>query len=148
MFSFRNDLTAILRPNADWDFWKLTSFSSVKLNIWRYLDFFPYPIFISSFLITIPYQTVERCTILFLAGEPPVGQDLFFIEALRSHLVRHITLGRTPLHEWSARRREFCLTEYNTQERETPVSMEGFVLATPASKRPQTHASDRVAIGI
>jgi len=31
--------------------------------------------------------------------------------------LRHTTLGRTPLDEWSARRRELCITKHNTPKR-------------------------------
>ena len=34
--------------------------------------------------------------------------------------LRHITLGRTPLDEWSARRRGLYLTTHNTHERHAP----------------------------
>jgi hypothetical protein len=32
---------------------------------------------------------------------------------------RHTTFGRTPLHEWSARRRDLYLTSHNTHNRQT-----------------------------
>ena len=60
-----------------------------------------------------------------------------------------ITLGKTPLDEWSARRRD--ISSDNTQhpqERETTMPTAGFEPAIPASERPQTHTSDRTATGI
>ena len=45
------------------------------------------------------------------------GQDLLIIEASRSHSVKHATLGRTPLDEWSAWRRDLYLTTHNTHKR-------------------------------
>jgi hypothetical protein len=59
--------------------------------------------------------------------------------------LRHTTLGSTPLDEWSARRRDLHLITHNTQTTTPPV---GFKPTIPASERPQTHASDRAAIGI
>ena len=56
---------------------------------------------------------------------------------------RHITLGRTPLDEWSARRRDLCLTTHNTHKRQTSMPPAGFEPAIPASEWPQTHALDR-----
>jgi len=35
------------------------------------------------------------------------------------HIQRHTTVGRTPLDEWSARRRDLYLTTHNTHIRET-----------------------------
>jgi hypothetical protein len=59
--------------------------------------------------------------------------------------LRHITFGRTPLDEWSARRRDLYLTTHN---RQTSMPSAGFEPAIPASERPQTHALDRGATGI
>jgi hypothetical protein len=58
-------------------------------------------------------------------------------------LFRRTTLGRTPLDEWSVRRRDLCLTTHNTLKRQAR-----FELTIPVSKRPQTHALDRAATGI
>ena len=52
------------------------------------------------------------------------------------------TVGRTPLDEWSARRRYLYLTTHN---RQTSMPPAGFEPAIPASERPQTHATDRAA---
>ena len=41
----------------------------------------------------------------FMTWPSSWGQDLFIIEVSRSHSVRHATLGRTALYEWSAHRR-------------------------------------------
>jgi hypothetical protein len=61
--------------------------------------------------------------------------------------LRHTTFGRTPLDEWSARRRDLYLTTRNTHNRETSMPPVGFEPAIPAKKRPQTHALDRAATG-
>jgi hypothetical protein len=54
--------------------------------------------------------------------------------------LRHTTLSRIPLDEWSARRRELCLTTHNTHKRQTFMPPAGFEPTFPASGRPQTHA--------
>jgi hypothetical protein len=59
----------------------------------------------------------------------------------RSYSLRHTTLGRTPLDEWSARRRDLYLTTHNTHNRQTAMLQAGFEPAIPASERRQTHAS-------
>jgi hypothetical protein len=61
---------------------------------------------------------------------------------------RHTTLGRTPLDEGSARRRDLYLTTHNTHTTQTSVSRAGFKHVFPASKRPQTHALHRAATRI
>jgi hypothetical protein len=62
--------------------------------------------------------------------------------------LRHTTLGRTPLEEWSARRREPSLTTHNNHKRQTSMRLAGFELIIPASERPPTHALDHTATGI
>ena len=70
---------------------------------------------------------------------------------ISSHSMTHThtnTLGRGPLDEWSARRRDLYLTTRNTHNRKTSMLVAGFEPAIPASERTQTHARDRAAIGI
>jgi hypothetical protein len=62
--------------------------------------------------------------------------------------LRHTTVGRTPLDEWSARRRDLYLTTQNIHKRQTSMLPAGFESATPASEQPYTHALDRVTTGI
>jgi hypothetical protein len=62
--------------------------------------------------------------------------------------IRHTTLGRTPLDEWPARRRDLYLTTHNTHNRQTSMPPARFEPAIPVSKRPQTHALDRTATRI
>jgi len=61
---------------------------------------------------------------------------------------RRSTVGRTPLDELSARRRDLYLTTYNTQKRQAFRPPAGFETAIPASERQQTHALDRGPTGI
>jgi hypothetical protein len=60
--------------------------------------------------------------------------------------LRHNTLGRTPLDEWPARRRDLYLTTLN--KRQTSMPPTGFEPAIPTSERPQTHALDLAVSGI
>jgi len=62
--------------------------------------------------------------------------------------LRHTTLGRTPLEEWSARRRNLCFTTHNTHNRQTSMPPARFKLTIPANEPPQTHVLDSVATGI
>ena len=59
----------------------------------------------------------------------------------------HITVSRTPLDEWSARRRDLYLTTHNTHNRQTSMPPVGFEPTTSAGERPQTYALDRSATG-
>jgi hypothetical protein len=54
--------------------------------------------------------------------------------------LRHITVGRTPPDEWSARRRDLYLTTHNSHKGPTSMPHAGFEPTFPASERPQTHA--------
>jgi len=64
----------------------------------------------------------------------------------RSH--SYITVGRTPLDEWSARRSELYLTTHNRHKRQTSMLLAGFEPAVPAGERSQPHALDRAVTGI
>jgi hypothetical protein len=57
--------------------------------------------------------------------------------------LRHTTLGRAPLYEWSACRRDFHLTTHNTHKRQTSMPPPGFEPAIPASECPQNHLKPR-----
>jgi len=57
---------------------------------------------------------------------------------------RHTTFGRTPLDEWSARRRDLYLT---TEKQKSMFPM-GFETAVPANEGSQIHALHRAASGI
>ena len=62
------------------------------------------------------------------------------------HTQRRTIVGRTPLDEWSARRKDLYLTTHNTHKRETCLPA-GFEPAIPTGERPQTHALDRAVTG-
>ena len=63
------------------------------------------------------------------------------------HTQRRITVGRTPLDEWSARHGDLYLTTHNTHNRHTSMPPVGFKPTISAGERPQTYALDRTAIG-
>jgi hypothetical protein len=93
-----------------------------------------------------------HCNFFFNCAAAPSGtveQGLLIIEAWLSHfIVRHTTIGRAPLDEWSASRRDLYLTTHNTHKTQTSMTPAGFKHEIPASARPQTHALDRAATGI
>ena len=59
--------------------------------------------------------------------------------------LRHTTLGRTHLDEWSARRTDLYLATHNTQKDKTSIPTMRFEPAIPGSERTQTHTLDSVA---
>ena len=63
------------------------------------------------------------------------------------HTQRRTTVGRTPLDEWSARRRDLYLTTHNTHNRQTSMPPVGFEPTISAGERPQTYALDCAATG-
>ena len=63
------------------------------------------------------------------------------------HTQRRNTVDRTPLDEWSARRRDLYLTTHNTHNRQTSMPPVGFDPTISAGERPQTYALDRAATG-
>jgi hypothetical protein len=63
------------------------------------------------------------------------------------HTQTHTTVGRTPLEEGSARRRDIYLTTH-THKRQTSMPPGGFEPTIPASARQQTYALDGAATRI
>ena len=59
--------------------------------------------------------------------------------------LRHNTLSRTPLYEWSARRTDLYLTTHSTHNRHIYMPPAGFEPAIPASYRQQTHATTGIS---
>ena len=63
------------------------------------------------------------------------------------HTQRRTTVGRTPLDEWSARRKDLYITTHNTHNRLTSMSPVGFEPTISAGERPQTYALDHATTG-
>jgi hypothetical protein len=83
-----------------------------------------------------------------MARQPYMGLGLLVSSRFHDHTFRHTTLGRTPLDEGPARRRDLYLTSHNTHKRQTYMPPVGFEPTILVSERPKTHASDRTATGI
>jgi hypothetical protein len=93
--------------------------------------------------LMIVVEATETCLFvcLFWARKLPMGQASSFTRFL-NHTQRRTTFGRTPLDEWSARRRDFYLTTHNTHNTQTSRPTVRFEPTIPASERPQTHATE------
>ena len=66
---------------------------------------------------------------------------------LLDRIQRRTTVGRTPLNEWSVRRRDLYLTTHNTHNRQTSMPWVGFEPTISAGEWPKTYALDRAATG-
>jgi hypothetical protein len=128
------------------------------------VDIFVYTALIDSTIIIYSYHATyfDRQTAIFkfvIANQAkgdffsngstaPWGPRPPHCSRLHDHTLRHTTLGRTPLDEGPARRRDLCLTTHNTHKRQTSMPSAGFETTIPVSERPQTYALDRAATGI
>jgi len=90
--------------------------------------------------------TASYC-FLFHAATAPNGPRPSHCRGLTITL-RHTTLRRIPLDEWSARRRDLYLTTHNTHNRQISMAPAGFEPAIPSNERQQTCALARAATGI
>jgi hypothetical protein len=78
---------------------------------------------------------------------PVVGFSLLVFARFLGHTQWHATVGRTPLDEWSIRRRDLYVTTHNTHNRQTSMPLMGFKPTISAGERPKTYALDRAATG-
>ena len=62
--------------------------------------------------------------------------------------LRHATVGRTPLDERSAHRRDLLLTTHNTHNGQRSLPPVVFEPTIPENQRQHTYALERTAIGI
>jgi len=109
---------------------------------------FPLPFFKQRVLETLRTQNVTNPVIpFFLWCESPQWAMATSFFRFLDHTQRRITVGRTPLDEWSARHRDPYLTTHNTHNRQTSMSPVGFEPTISAGERQQTHALDRAATG-
>ena len=72
-------------------------------------------------------------------------ERLFFM--FLDHTQRRSTVGRTPLDERSARRRDLYLTTHNNHNRQISMPSVGFKPTISAGEGPQTYVLDRAANG-
>jgi len=89
-----------------------------------------------------------------VALRPNAGHGLLILDVSRSHTTTHLTVGRTPLDVWSARRRDLYLTTHNTHNRQTSMPPVGFEptisgrAATDLRLRPRGHWDRAIEIYI
>jgi hypothetical protein len=97
----------------------------------------------------VTVEFLSRVLFFFpMARQPLGGLGRLILRRFTITLFRSTTLGRTPLDEGPARRRDLYLTTHTPHKRQTsmpPVEFEPTILV---SERPKTHALDRTATGI
>jgi hypothetical protein len=93
----------------------------------------------------IKHSCIKFLIFLIWHDSPPWVMASSFTRFL-DHTQRRTIFRRTPLDEWSARRRDFHLTTHNTHKRQTSMPSVGFDSTVSAGERPQTYALDRAAI--
>ena len=85
--------------------------------------------------------------IFFFCRDSPQWARASSFTRFLNHTQRRTTGGRTPLEEWSARRRDLYMTTHNTHNIQTSMPPVGFEPTISAGERPQTYVLDRAAIG-
>jgi hypothetical protein len=75
--------------------------------------------------------------------ESPIGPRTPRFLGFVTRPIRRTTVGRTPVYESLALRRDLYLTRYNTHKAQTTTLPAEFEPTIPASERPQTYALDR-----
>ena len=101
-------------------------------------------------IICIHADDIPKITFLFSLGAIAPQWALassFTRSVFLDHTRRHTAVGRTPLDERSARRRDLYLTTHNIHNRETTMPPVGFEPTISAGERPQTYALDHEATG-
>jgi hypothetical protein len=73
----------------------------------------------------------------------PQWARAFSFPKFLDHTQRRNTVGRTPLDQWSARRRDFYLTTHNTPNRQTYMLPVEFELTSSTAEQPQTRLRPR-----
>jgi hypothetical protein len=66
--------------------------------------------------------------------QPLVGKGLLITEASLPHTATHTTLGKTPLDEWSAQRKDLYLTTHNIHKRYIYTRPRGIRTRNPSKR--------------
>jgi len=90
--------------------------------------------------------TTEDIVNFFGHNSPQWARASSFLMFL-DHTQRRNTVGRTPMDEWSARRRDLYLTTHETHDRQTSMPPVGFEPTISTGERPQAYDLDSAATG-
>ena len=78
------------------------------------------------------------CLFVCFCRDSPQWTMASSVTKFLDHTQRRTTVSRTPLVEWSARRRDLYLTTHNTHNRQTCMLQVGFELTISTGEWPQT----------
>jgi hypothetical protein len=92
--------------------------------------FAPFNVIAHDMELLVPSDIHSGVSLFSLGSIPLVGQGLI-IDASRSLSIRHSTLGRTPLDERSARRRDLYLEPPNTYKRDVNAHEPAVATSSP-----------------
>ena len=81
---------------------------------------------VSHTFVHIGHCVMWRVIFFFLWRYDPTRVMASSFTRFLDHTKRRTTVGRTPLDEWSARRRDLYLTKHNTHNRQTSMPPVGF----------------------
>ena len=132
-----NDLTLILLTWRKW--WTPNNASKWQMG------------FNSAFKgLTLIRQCWEKlhvsCVVCFWSECPQWARASSFTR-FPNYTQRQITVCRTPVDEWTARRRDLYLATHNTHNRYPSIPTLGFEPTISAGEQPQTNALNREATG-
>jgi hypothetical protein len=100
---------------------------------------------ISGFHVRSNKSCVQFGIVCSFVGLPAIVGEVFL--TIKASLeLRHTTVGRTPLDEWSTHCRDLYIT-HNTHSRKTSIPPTKFEPTIPAWDRPQTPSVDRAPTG-
>jgi hypothetical protein len=152
--------STILELTSDNQLRKATVIYIVHIYIYIYVQTGQRPSRVSNrdFSTLIPLTHVlkvqslyRRSIVIYLSfwhnSSPPQWARASSFTRFLDHTQRRTTVGRTPLDEWSTRRRDMYLTTHNTHNIQTSMPPVEFEPTISADKRPQTYALDRAASG-
>jgi hypothetical protein len=100
-------------------------------------------------VITKNSNTIKNLFSFYLAKQPPPPWAMASsVTRFLDHTQRRTAVGRTPLEEWLARRRDLYLTKHTTITTDRhPCPPVGFESTISVGEQPQTYALDRAATG-
>jgi hypothetical protein len=98
-------------------------------------------------LLLVPMLTLCNYTFFFLWPCVPTRVIASSFLRFLDHTQRRTTVGRIPLDEWSARRKDLYLTTHNIHNRQTSMPPVEFEPTISAGGGPQTYALERAANG-
>jgi len=126
-----------------------TPMTSVRNWHWdrRFSEYFRFPLSVSFRHCFVLMYHLYVTDVIFFGAATQHGSCSPHSWGFLDYTQRRTTVGRTPLDEWSARRRDLCLTTHNNHNRQTSMPPVGFEPTISAGERSQTYALDCTATG-